>query len=187
MKKVVFMCMVALGSAMAVAEESAGNPNPPSIVASKTRVKCMVCSGRGYLKVSPPDVGQYVGRIEHRSHWDVKLNPCPVCARGRGWIETWNLTQPKPTESVPCTKCGWAGIVQCRRCMASGIADCPKSECKDGWIIEKSSASRRSSRMPPSVKPCPECKGVGKILCRTCKGMRADLCNRCYGTGSKRR
>lgn len=185
MRKIAFVGMVAMAAAMAVADASTNKP--PELAASKTRIKCTVCNGRGHLKVSPPDLGQFGGRIEHRSHWDVKLNPCPVCTRGRGRREVWDLTQPEPTEAVPCTKCGWSGIVQCRKCLASGIADCPKSECKDGWIIEKSSTYRRSSRKPPSVKSCPECKGIGKIVCKACKGMRAELCNRCYGTGAKRR
>ena len=160
---------------------------PTSLAASKVRIKCTVCKGRGHLKVSPPDLGQFGGRIEHRSHWDVKLNPCPICERGRGWRTTWNLTQPEPTESVPCTKCGWSGIVHCRKCLASGIVDCTRSDCKDGWLIEKSSSYRRSSRKPTSVRPCPDCKGIGKVVCHTCKGMRAELCNRCFGTGVKRK
>ena len=156
-----------------------------ALAASKVRIKCAICNGRGHLKVSPPDHGQFGGRIEHRSHWDVKLNPCPICQRGRGWRTTWDLTQPEPSESAPCTKCGWSGIVQCRKCLASGISDCPRSDCNDGWLIEKSSAYRRSSRKSVSVKPCPDCKGIGKITCRECGGMRAELCNRCFGTGKK--
>lgn len=185
MKNVLLMGIAVLGAVVAVADAS--TDASPALAASKMRIKCTVCNGRGHLKVSPPDHGQFGGRIEHRSHWDVKLNPCPICERGRGWRTTWKLTQPEPMESAPCTKCGWSGIVHCRKCLASGIADCPRSDCKDGWLIEKSSSYRRSSRNPASVKPCPECKGVGKIVCRACKGMRAELCNRCFGTGTKRR
>ena len=177
------ICIV-LFTAVAVAADS-GTNRPPALAATKTRVKCSVCNGRGHLKVSPPDHGQFGGRIEHRSHWDVKLNPCPVCERGRGWRETWDLSQPEPSESTPCTKCGWSGIVHCRKCLASGVADCPRSDCKDGWLVEKSNKYRRSSQKQVSVKPCPECKGIGKVVCRTCKGMRAELCNRCFGAGKK--
>lgn len=185
MKKIKYAAILLF--VVSIAAAGGATNNVPELAATKTRIKCTVCRGRGNLKVSPPDLGQYGGRIEHRSHWDVKLNPCPVCTRGRGWREAWDLTQPEPAETVPCTKCGWSGIVHCRRCLASGIEDCPKSECRDGWIIEKSNSYRRSSRKPPSVKACPECRGVGKVLCRSCKGMRAELCNRCYGTGTKRR
>lgn len=184
MNKVLFAAVTVLLFAMAPV--GASTNEPPSLAASKTRIKCVVCNGKGHLKVRPPDLGQFGGRIEHRSHWDVKLNPCPVCERGRGWREAWDLTQPEPTASAPCTKCGWSGIIQCRRCIASGIADCPRSDCKDGWIIEKSGRSHRY-RKPPKVSPCPECKGVGKVVCPYCKGMRAEMCNRCFGAGKKRR
>jgi hypothetical protein len=185
MKKNLLIGIVSLACVVAIADDATNKP--PSMAASKTRVKCTICNGRGHLKVSPPDVGQFQGRIEHRSHWDVKLNPCPVCYRGRGWREAWDLTQPEPTEAAPCTKCGWSGIIQCRRCLASGLADCSNSNCKDGWIIDKASSYKRSARKPESVRPCPECKGVGKILCKVCKGMRAAICNRCYGAGAKRK
>lgn len=187
MKSMVLMFLAVAVSAVSVADGAEEKEKAPSLAATKTRVKCTVCNGRGHLKVSPPDLGQYGGRIEHHSHWDVKLNPCPICLKGRGWRVTWDLTQAEPTQNPPCTKCGWSGLVQCRRCLASGIADCPNRECKDGWIIEKPKSYRRSSRTPPSVKPCPECKGVGKVSCPACKGMRADLCNRCFGAGMKRR
>ena len=76
----------------------------------------------------------------------------------------------------------------CRWQNASGLMKCPRSDCKDGWIIGKQQVSgrRSSSRKPPDVKLCPECKGVGKVVCPECKGMRADLCKRCFGTGRKR-
>ena len=179
----IFVGVLIVAAAFADASTNA----PPEIAASKVRVKCTICKGRGNLKVSPPDHGQFGGRIEHRSHWDVKLNPCPICERGRGWRMVWDLTQPEPSQSAPCTKCGWSGIIQCRRCLASGIADCPRSDCKDGWLVEKSNTYRKSSRKTVSVKPCPDCKGLGKVVCRECKGMRADLCNRCFGTGKNRR
>lgn len=185
MRRICSLCIIVVLAAVAAAEVSTNQP--PALAASKTRMKCAVCKGRGQLKVSPPDHGQYGGRIEHRSHWDIKLNPCPICERGRGWRETWDLTQPEPKADAPCTKCGWSGIVNCRKCLASGIADCPNSSCKDGWLIEKTSQFHRSSRRRTSVKPCPDCKGIGKIVCRACKGMRAELCNRCFGTGKNRR
>jgi len=161
---------------------------PPKLAATTTRVKCAICQGKGSLKVRPPDVGQFVGKINDRSHWDVKLDPCPVCGRGHGRREVWDLTKPEPSEEPPCMTCGWSGLVQCRKCLASGIVKCPRSDCKDGWILTKqpSSSRRYSSRKPPDVKPCPECKGVGKVVCPECKGMRADLCKRCFGTGRKR-
>lgn len=173
-----------IGILMAAA--SAGSTNaPPALAATKVRVKCTVCNGRGHLKVRPPDHGQYGGRIERRSHWDIKLDPCPACERRRGWRTAWDLTQPEPTADPPCTKCGWSGIIQCRRCLASGIADCQNRECKEGWIVEN--PGYRRNRRTRSVKPCPDCRGVGKVLCPVCRGMRAELCNRCFGTGKKRK
>lgn len=158
----------------------------PKLAAHKTKVKCAICRGKGSLKVSPPDVGQFVGKINDRSHWDVKINPCPVCERGRGWRTVWDLTQPEPNECAPCMTCGWSGLVQCRKCLASGISKCPRSDCKDGWIISKQQQGGRRSRRPPDVKLCPECRGVGKVSCPECKGMRANLCKRCFGMGRKR-
>lgn len=181
------MMFFAVSTAVAAATAGASTNRTAELAASKTRVKCTVCNGRGHLKVAPPDHGQFAGRIEHRSHWDVKLDPCPVCERGRGWREVWDLSQPEPTESAPCTKCGWSGIVHCRRCLASGIANCTRSGCKDGWIVENMAKYRRSSRKQTSVKPCPDCKGLGKTVCGACKGMRAEICNRCFGTGKKRK
>ena len=162
---------------------------PPALAAQKTRIRCAVCEGRGRLKVRPPDVGQFAGRIESRSHWDVNLDPCPVCGRGHGWRTVWDLTQPEPRAEAPCTKCGWSGLVQCRRCLATGIVSCPHAGCKDGWIIEDQLAGgrRRSSRKVQSAKRCPECKGAGKVICPVCKGLRAELCNRCFGCGRNRR
>lgn len=163
-------------------------PEPPKIAASKTRIKCSVCGGKGSLKVRPPDVGQFTGKINDRSHWDVKLDPCPVCVRGHGWRVVWDLTQPEPSAEPPCMTCGWSGLAPCRKCLASGLMKCPRSDCKDGWIVTKQQATgrRSSSRKPPDVKQCPECKGVGKVVCPECKGMRANLCKRCFGTGRKR-
>lgn len=182
MKRIFAIGMIVFVSAAVAADDSTNAA--PALAATKVRVKCTVCKGRGRLKVSPPDVGQFTGRIEHRSHWDVKLDKCPLCRRG--WRETWDLTQPEPSADAPCTKCGWSGIVHCRKCLASGIADCPGSDCKDGWIIEKTGRGY-SSRRKSTAKPCTECKGVGKIVCPSCQGMRATLCNRCFGTGKKRR
>ena len=161
---------------------------PPKLAATTTRVKCTICQGKGTLKVRPPDVGQFAGKINDRSHWDVKLDPCPICGRGHGWRKVWDLTKPEPSAEPPCMTCGWSGLVQCHKCLASGIVKCPRSDCKDGWILTKqqSNYKRSSSRKPPDVKQCPECKGVGKIVCPECKGMRADLCKRCFGTGRKR-
>ena len=169
--------------------ESAATNRPPKLAAEKVRVKCSVCKGKGQLTLRPPDYGQYGGRIESRSHWDIKLDECPICGRGHGWRMVWNLTQPEPSAEPPCMTCGWSGLVQCRKCLASGIIKCPRSDCKDGWIVTKSqSTSRRSSsRKPPTVTPCPECKGVGKVICPTCQGLRAGLCKRCFGTGRKSR
>ena len=179
--------IIAAGILFAAFAASAGNAatnDAPQLSASKVRVKCALCKGRGRLKVSPPDLGQFEGRIEHRSYWDVKLDPCPVCRRG--WRETWDLSQPEPNEAAPCTKCGWSGIVQCRKCLASGIAECSKQNCKDGWIVEKAGRGQMARRKS-TVKPCSECRGAGKIVCPSCQGMRATLCNRCFGTGKKRK
>ena len=32
---------------------------PPKLAATTTRVKCSICQGKGMLKVSQPDVGQF--------------------------------------------------------------------------------------------------------------------------------
>ena len=179
-----FAVALAAMSQSDVAEK--GDDSPPRIAARKVWVKCAVCNGKGALKASPPDVGQFVGKINDRSHWDVKINPCPVCERGRGRRVVWDLSQPEPRETAPCMTCGWSGIVQCRKCLASGIVKCPRSDCKDGWIVSRPQYEGRRSRRPPDVKLCPECRGVGRISCLECKGMRADLCKRCFGTGCKR-
>lgn len=156
----------------------------PKLAAEKTRIKCTVCKGKGEFKKSPPDVGQFTGKINHRSHWDVEVDPCPVCRRG--WRTVWDLAQREPSAEPPCMKCGWTGLLQCRKCLASGMADCPKRGCEDGWIIEKRQTSgSRKSRKPPEVKICPECRGAAKVVCRECKGMRAKLCGKCFGTGRK--
>ena len=161
---------------------------PMKLAAAKTRMKCSVCNGKGSLKIRPPDVGQYAGRIEDRSHWDIKLDPCPVCGRGHGWRTVWDLTQPEPSTEPPCMKCGWSGLdpSPCRKCLGSGVIKCPRRDCQDGWIIMKvQSSGRRSAKRPPDVKQCPECKGVGKVECPTCRGMRAELCKKCHGAGRK--
>lgn len=157
----------------------------PGLAAEKMQIKCAVCRGKGSLKASPPDVGQFTGKINDRSHWDVKIKPCPICEKGRGRRIVWNLAQPEPSTEAPCMTCGWAGLVQCRKCVATGIVKCPRSDCKDGWIVTKQQG-RQSYRKPPDVKLCPECRGIGKIACPECKGMRANLCKRCFGTGRKR-
>ncbi len=167
-----FAVALAAMSQSDVAEK--GDDAPPRIAARKVRVKCAVCNGKGSLKASPPDVGQFVGKINDRSHWDVKINPCPVCERGRGRRVVWDLSQPEPRETAPCMTCGWSGI------------KCPRSDCKDGWIVSRPQYEGRRSRRPPDVKLCPECRGVGRISCPECKGMRANLCKRCFGTGCKR-
>lgn len=178
-----FTVGITVFAALAVTAGSSTN-EPPELAATKVRVKCVMCKGRGRLKVSPPDVGQFEGKIEHRSYWDVKIDRCPFCRRG--WRMTWDLAQPEPSADAPCTKCGWSGIIHCRKCLASGIADCPRSDCKEGWIIEKSGRGY-SSRRKAEVRPCQDCKGIGKIVCPACQGMRATLCNRCFGTGKKNR
>ena len=179
----------ALADAPVQAERAAVTNGPPKLAATKVRVKCPVCQGKGHLTLRPPDHGQYGGRIESRSHWDLKLDPCPICGRGHGWRKVWDLTQPEPSTEPPCMTCGWSGLVQCRKCLASGIAKCPRSDCKDGWIVTKAQSTyrRSSTRKPPTVTPCPECKGVGKVVCPACQGLRAELCKRCFGTGRKGR
>ena len=168
-------------------DPAASTNAPPKIAASKVRVKCPVCRGRGSLTVRPPDHGQYGGRIESRSHWDIKLDPCPICEKGHGYRIVWDLAQPEPSTEPPCMSCGWSGLVQCRKCLASGLVKCTNRDCKDGWIVTKAQSAyrRSSSRKPPTVTQCRECKGVGKIICPECKGMRAELCKRCFGTGRK--
>lgn len=185
--------MAAVAATLAMAAETpargadgAGEkPAAPGLAAQRMQIKCSVCRGKGSLKASPPDVGQFIGKINDRSHWDVKIKPCPICDRGRGRRTVWNLAQPEPSAEAPCLTCGWTGLVQCRKCLAEGIVKCPRTDCKDGWIVAKQQG-RSSYRKPPEVKLCPECRGVGKVACPECKGMRANLCKRCFGTGRKR-
>ena len=192
MKKVYlifFLTMAALGAVGETPAQGSATNGAPKLAASKVRVKCAVCNGKGHLTLRPPDYGQHGGRIESKSHWDIKLDTCPVCGRGHGWRTVWDLTQPEPSSEPPCLTCGWSGLTSCRKCLASGLAKCPRSDCKDGWIVTKAqNTSRRStSRKPPTVTPCPECKGVGKVICPACQGLRAELCKRCFGTGRKSR
>ena len=88
MIRALFMVSMFFAVALAAMSQSdvagKGDDSPPRIAARKVWVKCAVCNGKGSLKASPPDVGQFVGKINDRSHWDVKINPCPVCERGRG-------------------------------------------------------------------------------------------------------
>ena len=156
MKKILlaFSCIFAFFAGVAAPPAPAGDASKeaPKLAAKQVRMKCAVCKGKGHLKVRPPDVGQFSGMINDRSHWDVKLDPCPICERRRGWRMVWDLTQPEPSAEPPCMTCGWSGLVQCRKCLASGITKCPRSDCKDGWILTKQqSTSRRysSSRKPP--------------------------------------
>lgn len=168
----------------------------PKLAATRIRMKCQVCKGRGELKVRPPDVGQYGGLITNRSRWDVKLDPCPVCGKGHGRCTVWDLSYPEPSAEPPCTTCGWSGIVQCRKCLASGVVTCYNRDCQDGWILPKgvkvgrrsSSKVKHSEKIRPSeITPCPQCQGAGRVKCAECQGMRANPCRRCHGTGRKSR
>ena len=90
MKKIfltVSVTMAAIGGVTSEPTPSAepAAKEPPKLAATTTRVKCSICQGKGSLKVRPPDVGQFTGKINDRSHWDVKLDPCPICGRGHGW------------------------------------------------------------------------------------------------------
>ncbi len=91
MKKTLLTLVISFAAAVVSAADSApaakdggGKAEPPKLAASKTRIKCTVCNGKGSLKASPPDVGQFTGKINDRSHWDVKLDPCPICKKGHG-------------------------------------------------------------------------------------------------------
>ena len=183
----VFVSACAMAGGDAKGDAAPEKEAPPKLAAVRTRLKCAICGGKGSLKVRPRDVGQFAGRIEDRSHFDIKVDPCPICGKGHGWRTVWDLTQPEPRTERPCSTCGWSGLVQCRSCLASGIVKCPHSGCKDGWIETKvqSTSRRSSSRKPPIISACPECKGVGKVVCPVCKGMRADLCRKCLGLGRK--
>jgi len=186
MKKMLFMAALILASAAASGAET---NRTARLAASRIRIKCAACAGKGYLKVRPPDRGQYAGRIEDRSHWDVKLDPCPICGKGHGWRVVWDLSQPDPSPEPPCMKCGWSGLdpSPCRQCLGSGMAKCTHRDCKDGWIITEigRQGRRASSRRMQSVEPCPECKGLGKVVCPKCQGLRAELCRKCHGAGRK--
>lgn len=190
--KAMMAACAAVLAALAPAKENAAGEKPekPKLAAETVRMKCPVCRGRGELKVRPPDIGQYGGLITNRSHWDVKLDPCPVCGRGNGSVTVWDLSHPEPSAEPPCTTCGWSGIVQCRKCLASGLTDCRNRNCSDGWVLPDNQRRQRrgTAKVKPSeVRPCADCKGVGKVPCADCRGMRATLCRKCHGVGRKMR
>ena len=76
----VSVTLVALGGVPSEPTPSAAPAakEPPKLAATTTRVKCSICQGKGTLKVRPPDVGQFTGKINDRSHWDVKLDRTAV-------------------------------------------------------------------------------------------------------------
>lgn len=183
-------CACAQSKEAAVSDAGADKEQAPRLAAVKMRIKCRVCNGRGELKVRPPDIGQYGGLITNRSHWDVKLDPCPICGKGNGRCTVWDLSYPEPSAEPPCTTCGWSGIVKCRKCLATGTVQCRNRNCDNGWILprEYRNGRRGSAKVTPSdVVPCPQCHGVGKVVCGDCRGMLANLCRKCHGTGRKRK
>ena len=147
--------------------------------------KCQPCGGRGTRVLSPPDFGQFAGGIEKKSHWDVKA-VCPVCG-GKGRHAALRLTVD-PSEELkdlpPCRKCGWSGVERCRKCKGDGFAECRGRGCKSGWIVTESTERASGGRKkPPTVSPCPECHGFGKVECPDCDGCRGVQCQSCKGVG----
>lgn len=191
LKIMIAACVAALASQVRAQESGdGGKTEKPRLAAQTVRIKCQVCRGRGELKVRPPDIGQYGGLITNRSHWDVLLDPCPICGKGNGYVTVWNLSHRDPSAEPPCTTCGWSGIVQCRKCLASGLTECRNRNCRDGWVLPENykRRSRGAAKVKPSeVRPCIDCKGVGKVACADCRGMRATLCRKCHGMGRKMR
>ncbi len=148
-------------------------------------VSCATCNKTGQLRLRPPDKGQHDGSINAKSHWDVKL-ACPVCG-GKGKRKVYRLKTDPIAEVPACRACGWTGVERCRKCRATGLVKCPGRDCRAGWIIEKQpvGSGRNNRHFKMSVTPCPECGGMGKIVCMECRGMEGTPCRACNGLGKK--
>lgn len=177
--------IAALIASMIVAPATAAADE--SEVGAKTIVvKCKICDGAGKLVLRPPDHGQYIGAIEPKSHWDVRL-ACPFCG-GKGKRKVYRTSmQPVKDGTPPCMSCGWTGVEKCRACSSSGAVRCNARDCRNGWNVSKvpltNSSRSYSAKKKTLVTPCPECKGIGKVPCSSCDGMRATLCRKCNGLG----
>lgn len=149
------------------------------------KVACATCGRTGRLQLHPPDHGQHNGSINSKDHWDVKC-ACPVC-NGKGRRSVYRL-RTKPIDAIPpCRSCGWSGVERCRKCQATGLVKCPGHECRGGWIIKKNETSngKYNRHFKMTVDPCPECGGLGKIVCPECRGMEGSPCRVCNGLGKK--
>ncbi len=69
----------------------------------------------------------------------------------------------------PCTACGGAGEITCRRCAGRGVAGCPTCGA---------SRRRRGRR-----RACRVCGGRGDATCRRCRGRGRVTCGSCRGEG----
>ena len=159
---------------------------PPQNGARFTTSKCPARKGEGKLVLSPPAHGQYRGAIEPKSHWDIRL-ACTICG-GKGRVKTYRTSMPPIKDGPPpCPTCGWTGVEKCRKCSGAGIVRCKAPDCKNGWNVTKysttSSKHASSGHMKTKVTPCPECKGLGKVVCADCEGLRATPCRKCNGLG----
>ena len=149
------------------------------------KAKCRLCGGAGKISVAPPDKGQFDGLINSKSHWNSKA-VCTACG-GRGrreYLRTEVYPSGDVAEMPPCRKCGWSGVEKCRKCVETGYVRCRNPGCSSGWNVVESSGSMSGGRKkPPSVTPCAECRGLGKVVCAACGGRGGVPCSECKGVG----
>jgi len=172
-------------AAAALFAEVQGETPAPEVGLKAVVKKCQVCDGKGKLVLSPPDKGQHAGSGMSKRHWDV-TSECPVCD-GKGKRKTYRTflrVKDAPEGMKACPNCGWAGCKPCRKCKGGGIVPCKCRGCENGWIITKSDQLMSGKRRrPPTVTPCPECRGVGKVKCQDCEGTGGEPCRKCNGEG----
>ena len=176
-----FFAAASVIAAAAFAEQDA----KPAYGLYRYMAKCQNCGGRGMKVLSPPDMGQFGGGIERKSHWDVKA-VCPVCGgKGRHSVLRLNVDPSDEFKDLPpCRKCGWSGVEKCRKCKGDGFVPCRGRGCRSGWIVTESSERASGGRKkPPTVTACPECHGFGKVRCADCDGCRGVQCSSCKGVG----
>lgn len=162
---------------------------PPPNGIHKIVVPCDVCAhspeGRGRLRLTPPDHGQYQGRVNSKEYFDVKCN-CPIC-HGKGKRLAYRLSTPTFEGIPPCRICGWTGVKKCRKCDATGMVACANRGCRDGWFVRKVEigSGKHNHHYKMVVDPCPACRGLGKVICPVCQGMGGTPCPSCHGLGKK--
>ena len=180
-------CIIVLLTGLAVAQ-------PQTIF--KT---CPACRGQKSLSLTPPNLGQFdgdagvtPGKPFNTHRFDVRHERCPLCD-GTGKLELYrtSVKPPKdPGELEPCTSCWWSGVEPCTKCSKTGIVPCrgcstARHGAKNGWVAEeRKTAGRTSKHTKLIVSPCPDCGGVGKVVCKSCDGRGGKPCRRCKAEGS---